>query len=247
MKKINQSRLAALAGVTRQAVSLAIDEGIIPFVMDGRTRAVDLDDPEVKEYIAMTNTSRENRSNKKLEELKSMIVPEERAAIDRLAKHSPKVVTVLLDAAKKVRSEKREPKPPKPATPSKLPAKKSPKPVSASGPAGPQVPSDIDAHEIRRRAQYADMLKKEAQAAILEKRALPRDYVEEWLFKYLEKLNSTVERTASVSLDEIGGRILEAGRVLPEHSMEFTNLILQAIHNTKKAIVKSIKDYEPRL
>ena len=205
MKKINQSRLATLAGVTRQAVSLAIDEGIIPFVMDGRTRAVDLDDPEVKEYIAMTNTSRENRS------------------------------------------EKREPKPAKPASPSKLPAKKSPKPVSASGPAGPQVPSDIDAHEIRRRAQYADMLKKEAQAAILEKRALPRDYVEEWLFKYLEKLNSTVERTASVSLDEIGGRILEAGRVLPEHSMEFTNLILQAIHNTKKAIVKSIKDYEPKL
>jgi flagellar biosynthesis GTPase FlhF len=101
--------------------------------------------------------------------------------------------------------------------------------------------------QIRLRKDFAIMRKKEIEAEIAEKKSLPIEFVQYFLFKHLEKLHVTIERIASVGLPEIGAEIIESGEVKPEHIDKFTSIHLEGIHNTKKAIIKEIKKYEPKL
>jgi hypothetical protein len=106
---------------------------------------------------------------------------------------------------------------------------------------------NLDPMEMRRRAQFADMRKRELQVLILEKKFLPIEFVDGVYIKYIETLNSTIERLASTFINDIGKKILESGEILPEHIEKFTSLILEAIHNNKKTLKRIVKDYEPGL
>jgi hypothetical protein len=100
-------------------------------------------------------------------------------------------------------------------------------------------------YEIKMRTLMAEMRKKEAQAKILEKNYLPREFIEDGLFRYLERLNTTIERSASAFVTEVGQKILEAGEVNPSHIEAFVSLVLEAIDGTKKRIIKEIEKYDP--
>lgn len=110
----------------------------------------------------------------------------------------------------------------------------------------PSHSSDPDAAEIKRRTQIAEMRKKELIAAHLERLLLPVDFLQDKIFRYLEKLHSNIERAAGVGCDEIGLKILDAGEVTPAHIEEFTNTVLKIIHETKLGIIREIKNYEPK-
>jgi hypothetical protein len=136
------------------------------------------------------------------------------------------------------RANMKDKKQAKPAGASKLQKHKSVNPID---------PSELDPYVIKQRAMVADMRKKEAQAKIIEKNYLPREFIEDGLFRYLEKLNTVIERSASVYIAEVGQKILEAGEVQPVHIERFISLVLQSIHDTKKKVIKEIEKYEPRL
>lgn len=74
---------------------------------------------------------------------------------------------------------------------------------------------------------------------------LPTEFIEKFLFTYIETLNTTIERTASVGISDFGKKILESGEVTSSIREEFVNLFLTACHQTKMKIIKSIKTYNP--
>jgi len=106
---------------------------------------------------------------------------------------------------------------------------------------------DLDPMEMMRRSKFAEMRRKELQVLILEKKFLPIEFVDDVYIKYMETLNSTIERLSSTFINDIGKKILEAGEVLPEHIEKFTSLVLEAIHNNKKIVKRVVKNYEPSL
>jgi len=161
----------------------------------------------------------------------------------RLIDTSDKSVKIYME--KERTSDPLPEKPTKPVRPSKLPGKKTAKTSAPSTFQDDDNPTDP--YMIRQRAMIAEMRKKEAQAKILEKNYLPREFIEDGLFRYLERLNTTIERSASVFINEIGAKILEAGEVTPEHIEHFTGLVLEAIHNTKKRVIQEIEKYEPKI
>jgi hypothetical protein len=127
-------------------------------------------------------------------------------------------------------------KPAKKKSPSKLPDRKQPEPPNLS---------ELDPFTIKHRAMIADMRKKEAQAKILEKNYLPTDFIEHDIYRYTTKLNTIIERMASVYISEVGQKILEAGEVKPEHIETFIAMCLKAIDATRKKCMEEIRKYEP--
>lgn len=106
---------------------------------------------------------------------------------------------------------------------------------------------DLDPMEMRRRAQYADMRRRELQVLVMEKKYLPIEFIDGVYIKYIESLNSTVERLASTYITDVGKKILEAGEILPEHIEKFCSFVLEAISNNKKTVKRMLKDYEPHI
>jgi acyl-CoA reductase-like NAD-dependent aldehyde dehydrogenase len=103
--------------------------------------------------------------------------------------------------------------------------------------------SDFD---IKQKIKLADMRIKEARANHAEKKLVATEFVQNYLFKYIENLNSNIERIAAVQLKEVGKSIIEEGEVKPVHITKFTNQVLEVIHLTKKNIIREIENYEPK-
>jgi hypothetical protein len=213
MKLITPTALAKLIidesgiALTKQATHKAIKDGLIPFVLQGKKKMVDLDDLNIQAYISAGNRQRE--------------------------------------AVKK--NEKKKP--------SKLPANKQLKQPTASGKETDNRSKNIDTSkfenldpfEMKRRAQFADMRKRELQVLVMEKKYLPIDFIDGVYIKYIETLNSTIERLSSTYINDIGKKILDVGEVLPEHIEKYLSLVLEAIHNNKKKVKQLVKNYEPKL
>ena len=106
---------------------------------------------------------------------------------------------------------------------------------------------ELSVHEINKRTKFAEMQKKQIQVEILEKNYLPRDFIEDGLFRYIEKLNSNIERSSAIFIREVGQMVLDSKEVTPKHIDKFTSLMLGLIYTTKKQIEKAIKKYEPQL
>jgi len=106
---------------------------------------------------------------------------------------------------------------------------------------------ELSAAEINRRAKLADMKKKEMQAEILQKKYIDTEFAQLVVFKYIEKLNSTIERTAGVWIEDAVNAGIESGQCTPKIKEGFINLCLEAADTTKKNLIKSIKKYEPKL
>jgi acyl-CoA reductase-like NAD-dependent aldehyde dehydrogenase len=103
--------------------------------------------------------------------------------------------------------------------------------------------SDFD---IKQKIKLADMRIKEARANHAEKKLVATEFVQNYLFKYIENLNSNIERIAAVQLKEVGKSIIEEGEVKPVHITKFTNQVLEVIHSTKKNIIRELEKYEPK-
>jgi len=182
---------------TRQAVHKAIDEGLIPFTLQGKKKMVDTDNPHVQGYIRDNNRQREQ-------------------------------------AKKNDTSEKQKQKPTKPKIPSKL-----------ADEIGGNI-EELSDFEIKQKIKLADMRIKEARANHAEKKLVATEFVQTYLFKYIENLNSNIERIAAVQLKEVGKSIIEEGEVKSVHITKFTNQVLEVIDSTKKNIIKELEKYEPK-
>jgi hypothetical protein len=205
MEYITPTELARRAGVSKQAVFKQLEKNNLPFILQGKKKLIDADDPNVKLYIE------DNPGKKEKQE------------------------------SQKPPSKKQTEKQSKQQKPSKLPEKKPLKLPDTS------KHEDLDPFEMKRRAQFADMRKKEMQVLILEKKYLPIEFIDGVYIKYIENLNSVIERLAGTYITDIGKAILEAGEVQPIHIEGFIEHTLQAIDNNKKTIKKLIKNYEPEM
>ena len=182
---------------TRQAVHKAISEGLIPFVLQGKKKLVDLENPHVQGYIRDNNRQRDQ-------------------------------------AKKKDTSKLQEQKLSKSKIPSKL-----------ADEIGGNL-EELSDFEIKQKIKLADMRIKEARANHAEKKLVATEFVQNYLFKYIENLNSNIERIAAVQLKEVGKSIIEEGEVKSIHITKFTNQVLEVIDNTKKKIIKELENYEPK-
>lgn len=191
MNLITQIKFAEQTGITRQGISKALKNGLLPYVENGNKKMIDLNDPAVKSYIKNSSNQREVYKNQ---------------------------------------SEVKQPKKPKTKEPAEV---------------GQSETDDLSPYEINRQTKIADMRKKQMQVEILEKKYLPADFIEYCYIRYIERLHSTLERSAGVYIQEVGNAILNAGEILPEHIEKFTSLVLESIHNNKKAVKREVDKYEP--
>lgn len=236
MNLITQIKFAEQTGISRQGISKALKNGLLPYVENGNKKMIDLNDPAVKSYIKNSSNQREvykKDSKSELEELLSYIHPSEHDVIKKIHEENPKLIKPLLLTAKgelEKKSEVKQPKKPKTKEPAEV---------------GQSETDDFSPHEINRQTKIADMRKKQMQVEILEKKYLPANFIEYCYIRYIERLHSTLERSAGVYIQEVGNAILNAGEILPEHIEKFTSLVLEAIHNNKKAVKREVDKYEP--
>ena len=130
----------------------------------------------------------------------------------------------------------------------KLPEKKQGK-VKIPSKLADEIGTDIEGlsdFDIKQKIKLADMRIKEARANHAEKKLVATEFVQNYLFKYIENLNSNIERSAAVQLKEVGKSIIEEGEVKPVHITKFTNQVLEVIHLTKKNIIRELEKYEPK-
>ena len=131
---------------------------------------------------------------------------------------------------------------------SKLPEKKQEKPKIPAK-LQDEIGTDIEGlsdFDIKQKIKLADMRIKEARANHAEKKLVATEFVQNYLFKYIENLNSNIERIAAVQLKEVGKSIIEEGEVKPVHITKFTNQVLEVTHLTKKNIIRELEKYEPK-
>lgn len=126
-------------------------------------------------------------------------------------------------------------------------------------PAGRPLPGRKPTGEIKSPSTGIDKTQSELQKEYLQKRIaklelerdiklkkyLLTDFIEHFLFKYLESLNINIERTASVGIGDFSKKIIDAGELTQAIRVEFTNLFLSTIHRTKQQIINEIKNYDP--
>lgn len=72
---------------------------------------------------------------------------------------------------------------------------------------------------------------------------LPTEFVENNLFRYIEKLHSNIERGASVFIQESASNILYEGELTNSELEKFINKFLTLCHQTKQQIIKELKEY----
>jgi len=213
---VSQSEFARLTGLSRQAINKAIAAGLLPFEIEKGKKVIDINNLDVKDYV--DSQSRQREAAKKKEEIMPSKLP----------------------AKKQTKTKK----------PSKLPTKKM---VNSNNPSelpDKKIESDTDysettINEIHKKIKIAELQKKQMQIEIMQKNFLPTEFIKDGLFRYLEKLNSTIERMSSVYIKEVGQNILAEGEVRPAHIEDFQIKILRSIDDTKKNIIKEIDKHEP--
>ena len=258
MVLISPTELARRCNISKQAAFDAIAKGVIPFTLQGKKKLIDLDDPAIQLYITDNNRQREavkKNDSTPLQELQSMIISEDREAIGKVAKKLPNLIPVLLESAKKIRSEKLEQNSEEVDSTSKQGKgnhnknnKRSEKQNKKQEDNG--NPSDIEnfnPYIWNARKKIAETKIKEFQADAQNKDLAPMEVIDSIHFRYLERFNSNMERLASVYIGEVGKEILEAGEILPAHIEKFLSHILNAIHDNKLAVAKEFKKYDPKL
>ena len=99
--------------------------------------------------------------------------------------------------------------------------------------------------ELQKEYLQKRIAKLELERDIKLKKYLSTDFIEHFLFKYLESLNVNIERTASVGIGDFSKKIIDAGELTQAIRVEFTNLFLSTIHRTKQQIINEIKNYDP--
>lgn len=221
MTIISQSEFSRIVGISRQAIYKAITSGNLPYVADGKKKKIDIDDPAVQLYIKENSIQRERAQGKK----------------------KP--------------SEKPAPKSTKPTKSSNTGQKNSTKSKSKSKVKDNKHkiiddPSDLQeidtsAFDLNQREKLARTKLAELKLENGKKKNLPTDFIEDALFRHIEKLHSNVERYAGIKIKEVCMKAIEAGEVGPRHVEKMVNEMLTIIYNTTQAVKKEIKKYEPKI
>jgi len=216
--KINasQSEFARLTGLSRQAINKAIAAGLLPFEIEKGKKVIDINNLDVKDYVDSQSRQRE-AAKKKDEIILSELPTKKQTKTKELSKSQLKNIL-------------------KKRNPSELPSKKIESNVDYS---------ETTINEIHKKIKIAELQKKQMQIEIMQKNFLPTEFIKDGLFRYLEKLNSTIERMSSVYIKEVGQSILAEGEVRPAHIEDFQIKILRSIDDTKKNIIKEIEKHEP--
>ena len=216
--KINasQSEFARLTGLSRQAINKAIAAGLLPFEIEKGKKVIDINNLDVKDYVDSQSRQRE-AAKKKDEIILSELPTKKQTKTKELSKSQLKNIL-------------------KKRNPSELPSKKIESNVDYS---------ETTINEIHKKIKIAELQKKQMQIEIMQKNFLPTEFIKDGLFRYLEKLNSTIERMSSVYIKEVGQRILAEGEVRPAHIEDFQIKILRSIDDTKENIIKEIDKHEP--
>ena len=215
-----KSDFARHVGVTRQSINGAVKRGQIVVEGEGREARIDTDNYINSQYIH--NRTKNQRKG-----------PAEKIALE----------------AKKEGKRRRERQK---KTEQKEIITESSDSISITIPKGNGHSDSIeDLIEIAERLEIAKTQKMEEQVVSerLKNAKMRGDLVDKELiynriFLYLDKLHSNLERLADSYLSDLGGRIVDAEKVLPEHRMEWKNEVMSQIDAAKIEISQRIRDVQ---
>jgi transcriptional regulator with XRE-family HTH domain len=217
---LSMTDFSKLCGVSRQAVSKAVKNGLLDVVLSGKLKKIDKNVYKSVRYLK--SFAKERKS-------------ETRKIRDKIIKNnsiSPKKINKK--GKKKVKDDIIEEKE---------------KTVSITLPKNNGNQKEIaELIKLANRLEYAKTEKMEQQAiseklknARLRGELIDREMVYNNVFLYLDKLHSNLERLADSFLSDLGGRIIDKGKVTPKFRSIWKNEIMSQIDETKKTIVKQIK------
>jgi DNA-binding transcriptional MocR family regulator len=269
MTLISQSALAKQIGISRQAVSKAVAQGLIPHEVVNGKKKINLDDTGVQLYIKENSDQRvRKRKNTDIDKLKEIVHPSEHDLIDELDKKFPNIGKGLLEAAKREQGKKKPSEKPAPKQPKKIKSpntgpknsgksKPTPKKKQSEDKKLPIPPElrDIDtteyeglsAFDLNLREKIAKIQLAELKVSAWEKKLLPTDFIEDALYRHIEIMHSNIERYSGIKIKEVCSRAIEDGEVSPKHVEKMVSEMLKIIFNTTKSIEKEIKKYEPKV
>lgn len=223
MNLITKSALAKMCGVTRQAVNDALKRESLDQVGEGRTAKIDLDAYKTIQYIKHNNSQRKSLVHQIIKKTRLEKPPEKKGKSKAATKKQIKddVIDDQEDS------------------------------ISITIPKSNGHGKDVDELlEIARRLEIAKMEKMEQQAIAekLKNAARRGELIERERFfdliTYLDKLHSNLERLGDSFLSDVGGRIVKAKKVLPEHRSEWKSEIMSQIDETKNWEVEEIRKIE---
>lgn len=218
--KLNKSAFAKHIGVTRQAINDAVKRGLIDVEGEGRKGRIDTEAYKTVKYI-------KNRNNNQRKG------PAERLALE----------------AKRTR---KRPEQKNKSAQSELEAQTDDETFSIEIPRKGNDNKNLDELlEIAERLEIAKTEKMEQQAiaekiknARLRGELIDKEKTYNFLFLYLDKLHSNIERLADSYLSDMGGRIIDAKKILPEHRMTWKSEVMSQINNAKDEIATRIKEIQ---
>lgn len=205
-----------MCGVSRQAIHDAVKKGVIDQEGEGRKSRIDLEAYKTIQYQKNNNCQRKG--------------PAENLS-RRLVKKIPEKIGILPvdDDIIKEHSDS----------------------VSITVPKNNGNEVDIDELlEIARRLEVAKTEKMEQQALAEKLKNASRrgELINRERFydiiKYLDKLHSNIERLADSFLSDVGGRIIDSGKINPEHRSIWKDEVMSQIDVTKKDMVRELKEIE---
>ena len=105
--------------------------------------------------------------------------------------------------------------------------------------------------EIARRLEIAKMEKMEQQAiaeklknAVRRGEYLKKESVYDDIMLYIDKLHSNIERLADSYLSDLGGQIVDAGKVMPEHRTKWKDEVMSQIDEAKRITMDRVKEIQ---
>lgn len=224
MNLTTKTELARLCGVTKQAIGDAIKRGSLEQIGEGRKAKIDIDAYKTIQYIKNNNSQRKSLAHKIIKKTKIEKSPIKKCKSK--VKHEKQIKDEVIEEQEESISIT-------------IPKKNG---------HGKEVEELI---EIARRLEIAKMEKMEQQAigeklknARIRGEQIDRELVYNNLFLYLDKLHSNIERLADSFLSDVGGRIVDSKKVLPEHRHTWKNEVMKQIDESKNEIVKRIKNIE---
>lgn len=96
----------------------------------------------------------------------------------------------------------------------------------------------VEAAEFKRQQR----IEKEMKNAVRRSDLLNYKKVDQYIFLYLDKLHSNLERLATSVLDDMSEKILESGSVRPEHRQIWKDAVKKSIHESVEQVKKRLKE-----
>ena len=222
MNLVSKSDFARTLGITRQAIGDAISRGVLNQIGEGRKAKIDLDDYKTIQYQKNSNSQRKGIAEKLINNIKKNI-PEKKG------KNKEPERKKIDDGVVKENQES----------------------ISITVPKKNGNSKDVEELlEIAYRLELAKTEKMEQQAIAekLKNAARRGELISRERFydiiRYLDKLHSNIERLADSFLSDIGGRIIDAGKIKPEHRADWKNEIMSQVDDTKNKMVEELKKIE---